>query len=72
MGTCQECKFFTPQDWTGGAGKCHLFPPVSDKWAHVKAEDWCGQFQAADISSDDYDWVPTSGPPPLSPYSGKP
>ena len=52
MALCKECKFFAPIEWSE-AGKCHFMPPIVDRWAHVMGESWCGQFQAADPSSDE-------------------
>lgn len=54
---CKACAFY--EDHTGNshevenAGLCHFNPPIAqpeaDKrglWPVVKADDWCGQFEA--------------------------
>lgn len=58
MASCQDCNFFTPNQWSNrdavADGECRRHPPVASltrdgkrqfaKFPSVANEDWCGEF----------------------------
>jgi hypothetical protein len=57
---CRDCSFFDPVD--ADLGECHRYAPhhASDQtgarravWAHVAADDWCGDFQPISAAQRD-------------------